>query len=66
MNIHRYNEKTSSIDRIDFTILGNKEIKNITGNSINLLNSNLESGLYFVKFTQSNLTIITYKLIITN
>ena len=44
----------------------NKEIKNITGNSINLLNSNLESGLYFVKFTQSNLTILTYKLIITN
>lgn len=30
MNIHRYNEKTSSIDRIDFTILGNREIKNMS------------------------------------
>ena len=29
-SIHRYNEKTSSISRIDFTILGNKEIKNIS------------------------------------
>ena len=28
LNAHRYNEKTSSISRIDFTILGNKEIKN--------------------------------------
>jgi DNA-directed RNA polymerase II subunit RPB1 len=30
MNAHRYNEKTSSIDRIDFTILGNKEIKKMS------------------------------------
>ncbi len=30
MNAHRYNEKTSSIERIDFTILGNKEIKNMS------------------------------------
>jgi len=30
MNVHRYNEKTSSIERIDFTILGNKEIKNMS------------------------------------
>lgn len=30
LNTHRYNEKTSSISRIDFTILGNKEIKNIS------------------------------------
>ena len=30
LNAHRYNEKTSSITRIDFTILGNKEIKNIS------------------------------------
>ena len=30
MNVHRYNEKTSSINRIDFTILGNREIKNMS------------------------------------
>ncbi len=30
LNAHRYNEKTASISRIDFTILGNKEIKNIS------------------------------------
>jgi DNA-directed RNA polymerase II subunit RPB1 len=30
LNVHRYNEKTSSIERIDFTILGNKEIKNMS------------------------------------
>lgn len=30
LNAHRYNEKTSSISRIDITILGNKEIKNIS------------------------------------
>lgn len=30
MSVHRYNEKTSSIDRIDFTILGNKEIKRMS------------------------------------
>ena len=30
LNTHRYNEKTSSIERIDFTILGNKEIKNMS------------------------------------
>jgi DNA-directed RNA polymerase II subunit RPB1 len=30
LNAHRYNEKTSSITKIDFTILGNKEIKNIS------------------------------------
>ena len=30
MNNHRYNEKTSSIERIDFTILGNREIKNMS------------------------------------
>lgn len=30
LNAHRYNEKTASIARIDFTILGNKEIKNIS------------------------------------
>jgi DNA-directed RNA polymerase II subunit RPB1 len=30
LNAHRYNEKTSSIERIDFTILGNKEIKNMS------------------------------------
>lgn len=29
-DIHRYNEKTSLIDRIEFTILGNKEIKNMS------------------------------------
>lgn len=30
LNAHRYNEKTSSIVKIDFTVLGNKEIKNIS------------------------------------
>ncbi len=30
MNVHRYNEKTSSIDRIDFTVLGNHEIKKMS------------------------------------
>ena len=30
LNAHRYNEKTASIERIDFTILGNKEIKNMS------------------------------------
>ena len=30
LNAHRYNEKTSSIERIDFTVLGNKEIKNMS------------------------------------
>ncbi len=30
LNAHRYNEKTAAITRIDFTILGNKEIKNIS------------------------------------
>jgi DNA-directed RNA polymerase II subunit RPB1 len=30
INAHRYNEKTAPISRIDFTILGNKEIKNIS------------------------------------
>lgn len=30
LGAHRYNDKTSSIKRIDFTILGNKEIKNIS------------------------------------
>jgi DNA-directed RNA polymerase II subunit RPB1 len=30
LNAHRYNEKTSSIERIDFTLLGNKEIKNMS------------------------------------
>jgi DNA-directed RNA polymerase II subunit RPB1 len=30
LNAHRYNEKTASISRIDFTILGNKEVKNIS------------------------------------
>ena len=29
-DIHRYNEKTSLIDKIEFTILGNKEIKNMS------------------------------------
>jgi hypothetical protein len=29
-DIHRYNEKTSSINRVEFTILGNKEIKNMS------------------------------------
>ena len=27
-NVHRYNEKTSSIQNIDFTVFGNKEIRN--------------------------------------
>jgi DNA-directed RNA polymerase beta' subunit len=30
LNAHRYTEKTASIQRIDFTILGNKEIKNLS------------------------------------
>ncbi len=29
-DIHRYNEKTSSIERIDFSVLGNKEILNMS------------------------------------
>ena len=29
-DLHRYNEKTSSIEKIEFTILGNKEIRNIS------------------------------------
>jgi len=29
-DFHSYNERTSSISRIDFTILGNKEIKNLS------------------------------------
>jgi DNA-directed RNA polymerase II subunit RPB1 len=29
-DIHRYNDKTSLIDKIEFTILGNKEIKNMS------------------------------------
>ncbi len=28
--VHRHNENTSSVNRIDFTILGNKEIKNMS------------------------------------
>ena len=30
LNAHRYNEKTASIERIDFSILSNKEIKNMS------------------------------------
>lgn len=30
LNAHRYNEKTSSINRIDFTVLGNKEISEMS------------------------------------
>ncbi len=30
LNVHRHNEKTSSIESIDFTILSNKEIKNMS------------------------------------
>lgn len=30
LNAHRYNEKTASIERIDFTMLGNKEVKNMS------------------------------------
>lgn len=30
LGTHKYNEKVSSIERIDFTILGNKEIKNMS------------------------------------
>ena len=30
LTAHGYNEKTSSIQRVDFTILGNKEIKNMS------------------------------------
>jgi DNA-directed RNA polymerase beta' subunit len=30
LNAHRYNDKTSSIERIDFTILGNREIKKMS------------------------------------
>ena len=30
LNAHRYNEKTASIKEIDFTVFGNKEIKNIS------------------------------------
>lgn len=29
-DLHRYNEKTSKIDKIEFTVLGNKEIKNMS------------------------------------
>ena len=29
-SIHRYNEKTASIERVDFTLLGNKEILNMS------------------------------------
>ena len=29
-DLHRYNEKTSKIDMIEFTVLGNKEIKNMS------------------------------------
>jgi DNA-directed RNA polymerase II subunit RPB1 len=29
-NVHRYNENTSSIENISFTVFGNKEIKNIS------------------------------------
>jgi DNA-directed RNA polymerase II subunit RPB1 len=30
INAHRYNEKTSSVERIEFTLLGNKEIQNMS------------------------------------
>lgn len=30
LEIHKYNEKTSSIDKIEFTLLGNKEIQNMS------------------------------------
>jgi len=29
-NVHRYDEKTAAIEHIDFTVFGNKEIKNIS------------------------------------
>lgn len=47
-DINRYNEKTASIERIEFTILGNKEIKNLSvldKDSAGLLSSDLyENG----------------------
>jgi len=43
-----------------------KQIKNITGQTINLHRENLSSGLYFLQLTQENKIIATEKLVITD
>ena len=43
-----------------------KTINNITGNKIKIDRDNLPSGIYFIRLTQDNKTIITDKLIITD
>lgn len=42
------------------------QIKNIYGHTITLHRDNLPSGLYFIRMTQDNKTLITDKLIITD
>ncbi|HEY5122755.1 MAG TPA: T9SS type A sorting domain-containing protein [Ignavibacteria bacterium] len=43
-----------------------KQIKNISGRTIILHRDNLPSGLYFIRLTQDNKKITTYKLVITD
>jgi photosystem II stability/assembly factor-like uncharacterized protein len=43
-----------------------KQINNITGNSFSLHRDNLPSGIYFLRLTQDNSIISTYKLVIMN
>ena len=55
-DIHRYNEKTSSIERIDFSVLGNKEILNMSvlGRDTPGL---IVPDLYFIKVEKFSVTI---------
>jgi len=42
-----------------------KEIKNISGQTINIFRENLSSGVYFIRLTENNKTLMFDKLVIT-